>query len=267
MRRQSAKENLSSVAQSCPTFCDPADCSMPGLLVHHQLPEIAQTHVHRVSDAIQPSHPLSSPSLPAFNPSKHQGLFWWVSSLHQVVKELELQLQHQSFCWILRIDFLYGWLVLKLFASDWGLKLCAGTWTQPKPCLEIKHTWLRYKSSQNPWYLVSHYLLKLRFLMSHCRKNSVRDKVIGKKWIYSDSEGSTLHRQSLSHFRGQVWLQNVAQLVFISWVISYANEWENYSNYFGEVVISKIWATALFGLLTVPWNGHGTSGCIILLAG
>ena len=86
-------------------------------------------------------------------------------------------------------------------------------------------------------------LLKLRFLMSHCRKNSVRDKVMHMKWIYSDSERSTLHRQSLGHFRAQVWLQNVAQLVFIGWVISYANEWENYSNYFGEGVISRIWAT------------------------
>ena len=66
---------FSSVAQSCPTLCDPMHCSMPGLPVHHQLPELAQTHVHRVSVAIQPSHPLSSPSPPAFNLSQHQGLF------------------------------------------------------------------------------------------------------------------------------------------------------------------------------------------------
>ena len=72
----------------------------------HHLPELAQTHVHRVGDAIQPSHPLSSPSLPAFNFSQHQGLFYWVSSLHQVAKVLELQLQHQSFQWIFRTDFL-----------------------------------------------------------------------------------------------------------------------------------------------------------------
>ena len=63
------------VAQSCPTLCDPMDCSMPGLPVHHQLPEFTQTHVRRVSDAIQPSHPLSCPSPPAFNLSQHQGLF------------------------------------------------------------------------------------------------------------------------------------------------------------------------------------------------
>ena len=87
------------------------DCSMPGFPVHHHLPELAQTHVHWINDAIQPSHPLSYPSPPAFNPSQHQGLFQWVSSLHQVAKVLELQFQHQSFQWILRTDFLYGWLV------------------------------------------------------------------------------------------------------------------------------------------------------------
>ena len=73
------------------------DCSTPGLPVHHQLPELAQTRVHRANDAIQPSHPLSSPSLPAFSLSQHQGLFQGVSSLHQVAKVLEFELQHQSF--------------------------------------------------------------------------------------------------------------------------------------------------------------------------
>jgi len=76
---------FSSVAQSCPTLCSPMDCSMRGSPVHHQEP--TQTHVHLVSDAIQPSHPLSSPSPPAFNLSQHQGLFQWVSSLHQVAKD------------------------------------------------------------------------------------------------------------------------------------------------------------------------------------
>ena len=100
-----------SVVQSCPTLCNPMDWSTPGFPVHHHLPELAQTHVLWVGDAIQPSHPLSSPSSPAFNLSQHQGLFKWVSSLHQVAKILELQLQHQSFQWILRLDFLYDWLV------------------------------------------------------------------------------------------------------------------------------------------------------------
>ena len=70
----------SSVAQSCPTFCDPMNRSTPGLPVHHQLPEFTQTHVHQVSNASQPSHPLSSPSPPAPNPSQHQSLFQWVNS-------------------------------------------------------------------------------------------------------------------------------------------------------------------------------------------
>ena len=84
-------------AQSCLTLCDPMDCSKPGLPVHHQFPELAQIHVHRFSDAIQTSHPLSYSSPPAFNPSQHQGLFQGVSSSHQVTKVLEFQLQHQSF--------------------------------------------------------------------------------------------------------------------------------------------------------------------------
>ena len=83
---------ISSVAQSCPTLCDPMDCSTPDLPVHHQLPEFSQTHVHWVSNAIQPSHPLSSPSPPAFNLSQHQSLFKWVSSSHQVAKVLEFLL-------------------------------------------------------------------------------------------------------------------------------------------------------------------------------
>ena len=89
----------SSVAQLCPTLCNPMNCSMPGLPVHHQLPESTQTHVHWVSDAIQPSHPLLSPSPPAPNLSQHEGLFQWVNSSHEVAKVLEFQLQHQSFQW------------------------------------------------------------------------------------------------------------------------------------------------------------------------
>ena len=95
-----------SVTQSCPTLCDPMYCSTPGLPVHHQLPESTQTHVHWVSDAIQPSHPLSSPSPPALNLSQHQGLFQWVSSSHQVAKVLEFQLPHQPFQWTPRSDLL-----------------------------------------------------------------------------------------------------------------------------------------------------------------
>ena len=97
---------FSSIAQSRLTLCDPIDGSTPGFPVQHQLLEVAQTHVHQVGDAIQPSHPLSFPSPPAFNLSQHQGLFQWVSSSYQVAKVLGLQLQHQSFQWIFRTDFL-----------------------------------------------------------------------------------------------------------------------------------------------------------------
>ena len=97
---------LSSVTQSCPTLCNPMNRSTPGLPVHHQLPELTQTCAHRVSDAIQPSHSLSFPSPPALNLSQPQGLFQWVSSLHQVARVLECQLQHQSFQWIFRTDLL-----------------------------------------------------------------------------------------------------------------------------------------------------------------
>ena len=98
--------SFSSVTQSCLTLCDPMNCSTPGLPVHHQLLESTQTHVHWVSDAIQPSHPLSSPSPPALNLSQHQGLFKWVSSSHQVAKVLEFQPQHQSFQSTPRTDLL-----------------------------------------------------------------------------------------------------------------------------------------------------------------
>ena len=83
---------FSSVVQSCPTLCNPMNCNTPGLPVHHQLPEFTQTHVHRVGDAIQPSHPLSSPSRSAPNSSQHHGLFQWVNSSHEVAKVLEFQL-------------------------------------------------------------------------------------------------------------------------------------------------------------------------------
>ena len=87
------------------------ECSMPGFFLLHYLQEFAQTHVHWVSDAIQPSHPLLSPSPPTFNLSQHQGLLQWVGSLHQMVKVLQFQLQHQSFQWSPRTDLLQDGLV------------------------------------------------------------------------------------------------------------------------------------------------------------
>ena len=91
---------FSSVTQLCPVLCEPMDCSTLGFSVHHQLPEIAQTHVHWVSDDIQQPHPLLSPAPPAFNISQHQSIFQRGSSLHQVARLLKFQLQHQSFQWI-----------------------------------------------------------------------------------------------------------------------------------------------------------------------
>ena len=102
---QSAFLSFCQFIQSCLIVGNPKDCRTPGFPVHHQLPELAQTHVHRVGDAIQQSRPLSSPSPPAFNLSQHQSLFQWVASSRQVVKVSERQLQHQSFQWILRTDF------------------------------------------------------------------------------------------------------------------------------------------------------------------
>ena len=108
LTRQNFVGNIqfSSVAQLCLTLCNPMNRSTPGFPVHHQLPELAQTQVRLDGDAFQPSHPLSSPSPPTFNLSQHRGLFQWVSSSHQVAKVLEFQLQHQSFQWLFRTDFL-----------------------------------------------------------------------------------------------------------------------------------------------------------------
>ena len=102
---------FSSVTQLCPTLCEPLNRSTPGLPVHHHLPGFPQNHVHRVGDAIQPSHPLSSPSPPAPNPFQHQSLFQRVNSSHEVAKVLELQLQHHSFQRNPRVDLLQNGLV------------------------------------------------------------------------------------------------------------------------------------------------------------
>ena len=102
-------DQIRSVARSCLTLCNPMNCSTPGLPVHHQLLEFTETHVHRVSDAIQPSHPLSSPSPPAPNPSQNQSLFQWVNSSHEVAKVLEFQLQLPM---NIQDWFLLGW-------TDW----------------------------------------------------------------------------------------------------------------------------------------------------
>ena len=116
------KSFSSSVAQPCPTLCHGMDCSTPGFPVHHQLLELVQTHAHQVGDAIQPSHSLLSPSPPAFNFSQYQGLFKWVSSLHQVAKVLEFKLQHQSFQWIYSNEYSFRMDWLDLLAVQGTLK-------------------------------------------------------------------------------------------------------------------------------------------------
>ena len=105
------------VVKSHPILCYLMDCNMSGHPVPHHLLEFSQIHVHWISDAIQPSHPLL-PSFPAFNLFQHQGLFQWVSSLHQVAKVLELQFQHQFFQWLIRVDCLYDWLVWSCSPRD-----------------------------------------------------------------------------------------------------------------------------------------------------
>ena len=114
---------LPSVQFSCSVLSDPMDCSTPGFPIHHQLPQLAQTHVHWVSDAIQPSHPLLSPSPPAFDLSQHQALFQGVSSSHQVAKVLEFQLQHQSFQWIFKDWFPLGLTGLISLRPKWLLRV------------------------------------------------------------------------------------------------------------------------------------------------
>ena len=152
-----ASVQFSSVTQSCLTLCDPMNCRMPGVPVHHQLPEFTQTHGHRVSDAIQPSHPLSSPSPPAPNPSQHQGLFQWVNSSHEVAKVLEFQLQHHSFQRNPRADLLQNGL--------------AGSPCSPRESQESSPT-PQFKSI-NSWALSFLQSPILTFIHDHWKNNSL----------------------------------------------------------------------------------------------
>ena len=129
-----------SVTKLCPTFCNPMHCSMPGFSVLHHLPELAQTHIHWAGDAIQPSHPQLSPSPLAFNLSQHQSFFQWDGSSRQVAKVLELlQLQHQSFQRIFRVDFLLDW-------TDWFDLLAVQ---------ETLRSLLQYRSSKASTFLIT----------------------------------------------------------------------------------------------------------------
>ena len=143
--QRSRQQSVSSVVQSHPTLCDHTDCSMPGLPVHHQFPALTQTHVHWVGDAIQPSYLLSSLSPPASNLSHHQGLFKWVSSLHQVAKVLEFQLQHQSFR---GLDM--NWFII--FANPPQLWLPWWLSSKESPCqyLPVEETWVQSLGRGDP---------------------------------------------------------------------------------------------------------------------
>ena len=155
-----------SIAQLCLTLCDPMDRNTPRFPVHHQFPELAQTHVHWVGDAIQPSHPLSSPSPPDFYLSQHQSLFKHVDALHQVAKILELQ--HQSFHWIFRVDFLYDRLVW----SPWCSRNCQESSPAPQfigsslTTQECSHSliwliWILHLSSPSDWSKY-HHMIQIR---------------------------------------------------------------------------------------------------------
>ena len=139
-------DQIRSVTQSCPTLCNPMNRSTPGLPVHHQLPEFTQTHVHRVSDAIQPSHPLSSPSLPVPNPSQHQSLFQWVNSLHEVAK-------YWSFSFSIIPSKEYPGLIS--FRMDW-LDLLAGQGTLKSLLQHHSSKASREIKSKLQWGITSH---------------------------------------------------------------------------------------------------------------
>ena len=141
------------------------NCSTPGLPVHHQLPEFTQTHVHWVSDAIQPSHPLSSPSPPAPSPSQHKGLFQWVNSSHEVAKVLEFQLQHQSFQWTPRREMQIKTTMRYHFMLVWMALIKKSTNNKSWRGCGVKGTlllcWWECKLIQPLWKMVWRFLEKL----------------------------------------------------------------------------------------------------------
>ena len=138
---QFSSVQFSSVAQSCPSLCNLKDCSTPGLPVHHQLQELAQTHVHGAGDAIQPSHPLSAPSPPAFTLSQHQGLSQRLSSSHQVAKGLEYPLTFitgRLHLWTTILQWPLPLHPLPLYPPIWSF-LCFFSLSY---CLLLKYNWL-----------------------------------------------------------------------------------------------------------------------------
>ena len=158
MDSQSPEGEFSSVTQLCLTLCTPLDCSTPGLSVSHQLLELAQTNVHWVSDAIQPSHPLLSPSPPAFNLSQHQGLFQWVSSLHQVAKRFGVSASASALAMNIQDRFPLGWTGLISVQSKGLSRVFSNTTVQKHQFFGAQlslwsnsyiHTWLLEKSNHS----------------------------------------------------------------------------------------------------------------------
>ena len=160
---------FSSVSQSCPTVCDSMNCSMPGLPVHHQLPEPTQIHVHWVGDAIQPSHPLLSPSPPAPNPSQHQSLFQWVNSSQEVAKVLSFSIvpskEHLGL-----ISFRMHWLdllavqgtlksLLQHHSSKASILWCSAFFT-----VQLSHPYMLFSSISLHWLLRKAFLSLLAIL-------------------------------------------------------------------------------------------------------
>ena len=152
-----------------PNLHNSMDCSRPGIPVHHQLLELAQTHAHRVSDATQPSDPLLPPSPPALNLSQHHSLFQWVSSLHQVAKGLELQ--DESFQWIFRVDFLSDWLVWSSCCPRDSQE------SSPTPQFQKHQFFLQFKSSSsfykylyvNSFLIFLWYSTQMELQMKECK--------------------------------------------------------------------------------------------------
>ena len=170
------------------------DCSTPGFPVLHYLSEFAQTHVHWVSDAIQPSHPLSPPSPPALSPSQHQGLFQWVSSLHQVVKVLELQ--HQSFQWIFRVYF---------FRVDWFVLLAVqGTLKNFLQHHIQKHQF--FGAQPSSWSNSHNSYCKHIFDHDHGNTTRLpRLPVIWKTWVQSLGQEVPLEKEMVTHSSILTW--------------------------------------------------------------
>ena len=146
-----SQKGFMSVVQLCPALCNPMDCSTPGLPVHHQLPEFTQTHLHWVGDPIQPSHPLSSPSL-ALSLSQHQGVFKWVSSLHQVAKILGVSASTSVLLVNVQDWFHLGWTSLIFLLSE-GLSRVLSSTTVWKHQFSADQPSLRSSSRIHPWLL------------------------------------------------------------------------------------------------------------------